>query len=125
MKKRDSGYPSTLVGASVFNGCLIAVLVFVDVYAQYVLGFVASSLLCEVLRFFGITSLIIVTIHTLVAGRYPRDTMLLSAMRIQAVYYCLLALAIWFSMPNHLFMVRLHAAAMIVVALLVLFRPLK
>ena len=87
------------------------------------MGFAASPLLCELLRFFGITTLIIASIHALVAGRYPAKTMLREAARIQAVYYYVFATALWFMMPSTLLMVRLHVGLMAVAGTLFLVAP--
>jgi hypothetical protein len=99
--------------ATYINAYFIVAFVFADVFTSKVMGFSASYYLLESLRFFGITTLIIVTIHSLVASRYPPETMLREASWINAVYYFVFAIALWNMMPNGLWMVRLHTLLMV------------
>jgi hypothetical protein len=62
--------------STVINTYFIVAFTLCDIWTWRVLGFKASPLLCEMLRFFGITTLLIVLIHAQVASGYPRDMML-------------------------------------------------
>ncbi len=119
----EQRYPSIFKLASAINAYFIVAFVFADLFTSRVMGFVASSLLCESLRFFGITTLIIASIHAAVAAHYPPETMLREAARIQALYYFVFAAALWLMMPSHLWMVRLHVVLMSGVGLLFLVAP--
>jgi hypothetical protein len=91
--------------------------------------------LLETLRFFGITSLIIVLIHAQVAAGYPKNMMLrafvgtLLAPRIvllhldltllcpvQAVYYFVFAASLWLLLPNQNWVVQVHVGTVLVAA---------
>ncbi len=109
--------------ASLINAYFVVAFVFADVFTWRVMGFEASSLLCEMLRFFGITTLIIASIHAAVAAHYPPETMLREAARIQALYYFVFAGALWKMMPSHLWMVRLHVLVVAAVGVLFLVAP--
>jgi hypothetical protein len=109
--------------ARVLNAYFIVAFIFADVFTWRVMGFEASALLCEVLRFFGITTLIIASIHAAVASHYPPETMLREAARIQALYYFVFAIALWKLMPSELWTVRLHALVVAAVGALFLLAP--
>jgi hypothetical protein len=79
-------------------------------------------MLNEVLRFFGITTLIIGTIHAQVAASYPPQ-MLKGATRLQSVYYFVFAFSMIQVMPANHVMVKLHAGVVFLLGLLFLFAP--
>ena len=77
--------------------------------------------LCETMRFFGITSLIIVTIHAQVASYYPL-VMMRSYCFTQGIYYALCAAALYFACPGGLFMTKAHIYGLLVVSAVFFFR---
>ncbi len=97
--------------ATVINVYFIIAFTLADLWTRHVLSFESSQVQRELLRFFGITSLIILQIHALVASGYPRP-MMLRAFVVQAVFYALFSASFWLMLPSHNIVVQLHIGAM-------------
>lgn len=100
---------------TVINSYLIVALVFCDLWTRHVLGFESSMLLRESLRFFGITSLLIVLVHAQVAAGYPRP-MMVRAFLVQAVYYTGFAAFLFYMLPAANVAAQLHMMALLLAA---------
>merc|ERR1711916_85576 len=71
---------------------------FSDIWMKYVIGGSASNYTYEMLRLVGISSIVIISVHSLIAANYM-DVMKKRAAFIQGCYYALCALTMWRLLP--------------------------
>jgi hypothetical protein len=103
--------------STLINVYFIVSLTLCDLWTRHVLGVESSFFAREMLRFTGITTLLIILIHAQVASGYPR-AMMLRAFAVQALYYALSAFVLWVVFPHTLLMVRLHVGALLLASVL-------